>query len=106
VKSHYDKKQSIVLYSEGGVHSAQAMFLLWMQGYRNVLMLKGGLNEWNADVLHPVITSTKTSGAMRDSLDEIKNMSLYFGGAANLHTPGNSIESNSGREREKVRDEC
>lgn len=50
----FKKNETIILYSEGGVHSAQAMFLLWTKGYNNVFMLKGGIAEWEADVLHKV----------------------------------------------------
>ena len=52
VETKFRKNETIVLYSEGGVHSAQAMFLLWTKGYDNVFMLKGGIAQWEADVLH------------------------------------------------------
>lgn len=37
---------TVVLYSEGGIHAAQAWMLLALKGHRNVLTLKGGLLEW------------------------------------------------------------
>lgn len=37
---------TLVLYSEGGVHAAQAWMLLAVQGHRNVTTLKGGLLAW------------------------------------------------------------
>ena len=37
---------TLVLYSEGGIHAAQAWMLLALRGHRNVLTLKGGLLEW------------------------------------------------------------
>ncbi len=52
VDTRFKKSETIVLYSEGGVHSAQAMFLLWTKGCNNVFMLRGGIAEWEADVLH------------------------------------------------------
>lgn len=52
VDTALERNVDIVLYSEGGVHSAQAMFLLWARGYTRVYMLKGGIQAWNADVLH------------------------------------------------------
>jgi len=52
MEKKFKKNETIVLYSEGGVHSAQAMFLLWTKGYNNVFMLKGGIAEWETDVLH------------------------------------------------------
>jgi 3-mercaptopyruvate sulfurtransferase SseA len=37
---------TVVLYSEGGIHAAQAWMLLALKGHRNVLTLKGGLLAW------------------------------------------------------------
>ena len=37
---------TLVLYSEGGVHAAQAWMILAVQGHRNVMTLKGGLLAW------------------------------------------------------------
>jgi len=50
--SSFDKQETLVVYSQGGVHSAQAMFLLWAKGHDKTLMLKGGISAWEADVLH------------------------------------------------------
>ena len=52
VDTPLERNADIVVYSEGGVHSAQAMFLLWANGYTRVYMLKGGIRAWDADVLH------------------------------------------------------
>jgi rhodanese-related sulfurtransferase len=45
------RNEKIVLYSDGGIHSAQAWFLLAAQGYKGVYILRGGLDEWNARIL-------------------------------------------------------
>jgi 3-mercaptopyruvate sulfurtransferase SseA len=37
---------TLVLYSEGGIHAAQAWVLLAVRGHRNVMTLKGGLLAW------------------------------------------------------------
>lgn len=59
-----DKNTDIVLYSEGGVHSAQAMFLLWAKGYTKVFMLKGGIEAWNADILHRSMAPSSPSDSL------------------------------------------
>lgn len=41
------RNEKIVLYSDGGIHSAQAWFLLKAEGYKGVYILRGGLDEWN-----------------------------------------------------------
>ncbi|NJL28329.1 MAG: rhodanese-like domain-containing protein, partial [Thermoanaerobaculia bacterium] len=47
------RNEKIVLYSEGGIHSAQAWFLLRAKGYKGVYILLGGLEAWKDDVLFP-----------------------------------------------------
>jgi rhodanese-related sulfurtransferase len=43
----------VVLYSEGGIHGAQAWFFLKAMGVPEVYFLRGGLNEWLDDVMSP-----------------------------------------------------
>ncbi len=45
------RNEKVVLYSEGGIHSAQGWFLLQADGYRGVYILRGGLAEWRDQVL-------------------------------------------------------
>jgi rhodanese-related sulfurtransferase len=106
VGTNLDKHQAIVLYSEGGVHSAQALFLLWAQGYTKAYMLKGGLAEWNDTVLHPEITLSPGSKAAADSLRAVRRRSEYFGGTAVTQRPKTPQVPLRSREREKMRDEC
>lgn len=48
VESVIQPTDTVVLYSEGGIHAAQAWMLLAAKGHRNVFTLKGGLLEWKA----------------------------------------------------------
>ena len=104
VDASYNPNQAIVLYSDGGVHSAQGMFLLWAKGYKHVFMLKGGLREWQEEVLHPVIPPRSKGRVGADSVQLLKKMSLFFHGspALRLQIP----ERPRLQEREKMRDEC
>ena len=106
VESHFDKNQSIVLYSEGGVHSAQAMFLLWAEGYDKVYMLKGGLNEWKDDVLYPQLSGSGASGIASDSIEARQRMSRFFRSKSELASPKADQQPKFNKEREKMRDEC
>lgn len=47
------RNERIVLYSEGGIHAAQAWLLLQAAGYRSVYSLLGGMEAWHDDVLYP-----------------------------------------------------
>jgi rhodanese-related sulfurtransferase len=102
----YDTSETIVLYSEGGVHSAQAMFLLWAQGYNNVLMLKGGINDWKDEILHPNL-SKADSGANPRAFAEAKARSRFFGGVfVTFPNRPQLAVPRVGKEREKIRNEC
>ena len=104
--AHFDRNDTIVLYSQGGVHAAQALFILWARGYKHSFMLKGGLNEWNDDVLSPKLSGPAT-GHARDSLDAVARLSKYFGGAPTAAPPRTkSLPTLPPKEREKSRDEC
>ena len=73
------RQEKIVLYSEGGIHSAQAWMLLRAQGYKSVYMLKGGLDEWKDQVVFPVVADNPSpSERARD--ERLKSISAFFGG--------------------------
>jgi hypothetical protein len=73
------RHERIVLYSEGGIHSAQAWMLLRAQGYQAVYMLKGGLDEWNDRVVFPVVADNPTpQERARD--ERLRSISTFFGG--------------------------
>jgi rhodanese-related sulfurtransferase len=73
------RQEKLVLYSEGGIHSAQAWMLLKAQGYTSVYMLKGGLDEWKDQVVFPVVADNPTpSERARD--ERLRSISAFFGG--------------------------
>ena len=47
--------ETIVLYSEMGVHGGQAWVFLRALGHRHVVFLRNGLHEWLDDVMSPTI---------------------------------------------------
>ncbi len=51
MEQNFPRNETIVVYSDGGVHSAQAVFLLWTLGHKNAFTLKGGLIAWEAEIL-------------------------------------------------------
>jgi rhodanese-related sulfurtransferase len=65
--------ETLVLYSEGGAHAAQAWVLLRARGHERVYFLRGGLLDWMDDVMSPVI-------AAGDSSAYFAALSRYFGG--------------------------
>lgn len=73
------KNEKIILYSEGGIHSAQAWFLLRSQGYKGVYLLRGGLEAWNDEVLFPQLAEN-ADAATRINFARTAEVSKYFGG--------------------------
>ena len=73
------RQEKLVLYSEGGIHSAQAWMLLRAQGYTAVYMLKGGLDEWNDQVVFPVVADNPTPD-QRARDERLRSISVFFGG--------------------------
>ncbi|MDZ7317483.1 MAG: rhodanese-like domain-containing protein [candidate division KSB1 bacterium] len=73
------RNEKIVLYSEGGIHSAQAWFLLRAKGYKAVYMLFGGLEEWKDKILFPVIPAD-VPPAEEKRYAKMAEISRFFGG--------------------------
>lgn len=62
--------ETVVLYSEGGTHAAQAWFFLKAQGVKDVYFLRDGLNDWISEVMSPSLPLTP----------EVRELVEYFGG--------------------------
>jgi len=73
------RNEKIVLYSEGGIHSAQAWFLLRAQRYPGAYILFGGLEAWKGEVLYPVAPAAATP--QEDAtFERIAQVARFFGG--------------------------
>jgi rhodanese-related sulfurtransferase len=73
------RNEKIVIYSEGGIHSAQAWFLLRAKDYKSVYILFGGLEEWKDKILFPRIAENASAEQLQ-AFEKIKQVSKYFGG--------------------------
>jgi rhodanese-related sulfurtransferase len=78
-RARLDPNETIVLYSEGGAHAAQAWVFLRALGLRKVFFLRGGLNEWLEDVMSPTVSEHPTGA---DTI--ASELSKYFGGAPHV----------------------
>jgi len=73
------RNEKIVLCSDGGIHSAQAWFLLRASGFKGVYILFGGLDEWKDQILFPALPDPLTPGdAARNA--RLREISAHFGG--------------------------
>lgn len=73
------RNETIVLYSDGGIHSAQAWFLLKARGYRGVSMLLGGLDAWKDEVLFPALPAG-AGPEEQAAFEKARSVSEHFGG--------------------------
>ena len=74
------RTEKIVLYSDGGIHAAQAWMLMRAQGYRAVYTVLGGLEGWKDEVLYPALPA-QASAADRARFERAAALSRFFGGA-------------------------
>lgn len=86
------RNESIILYSEGGAHSAQAWFLLKAQHYKNVYLLKDGLAEWKERILFPAIADN-ASAEEKGAFEKRKEISKFFGGSPQSGSAGGTSAS-------------
>lgn len=84
--------ETIVLYSDGGAHAAQAWVFLRALGHDKVYFLRGGLYEWLDDVMNPSISGA-ASPAERAEFERVSEVSRYFGGVPRVGEPESSIPS-------------
>ena len=77
------RNEKIVLYSEGGIHSAQAWMLLRAQGYAAVYMVLGGLEAWKDEVLFPSLPADAGPQALAQ-FEKTAQVAKFFGGEARL----------------------
>ena len=79
VKTSFKPGETIVLYSGGGAHAAQAWVLLKARGEKDVFFLRGGVAEWLDEVMNARIPANAT-GEAREEADSVAALSRYFGG--------------------------
>jgi rhodanese-related sulfurtransferase len=79
VTTSFSRDETLVLYSEGGAHAAQGWVLLRAMGYKRVYFLRGGLDEWLADIMNPTLAASASDSA-RASFTKLSEISKYFGG--------------------------
>ncbi|MDQ1345006.1 MAG: hypothetical protein QG586_536 [Pseudomonadota bacterium] len=75
------RNEKIVLYSEGGIHSAQAWLLLRAQGYEGVYTVLGGLDGWKDEVLFPALPADAGPNE-RARFERAAAVARFFGGEA------------------------
>jgi rhodanese-related sulfurtransferase len=76
-------REKVVLYSEGGIHAAQAWMLMRAQGHAAVYTVLGGLDGWKDEVLFPVMPAD-ASPQDRARFEKTAAVAKFFGGQARV----------------------
>jgi rhodanese-related sulfurtransferase len=84
--------EKIVLYSDGGIHAAQAWLLLKARGFQAVYSILGGLDEWKETVLFPQ-KPAKPTPEEQLAFEKSAQMAKYFGGSARDASGGEAATS-------------
>jgi rhodanese-related sulfurtransferase len=75
------ESKDIVFYSNSDIYSDQAWVLAKEKGYKNLYVLKGGLNQWFKTVMMPVEPLEGAPSEDFDLYDFRRGASFYFGGS-------------------------
>ncbi len=86
------RNETLILYSEGGVHSAQAWFLFKAKGYASVYLLNGGLDAWKNEVLYPSKPVTQDADALVAFAKQVEVAKSFGGQARDAGTTPAAVE--------------
>lgn len=76
----FSSETTLVLYSETGVHAAQAWVFLRALGHGRVVFLRNGLHEWLDDVMSPTLAADAPPEAIV-KFAATAELSRWFGGS-------------------------
>ncbi|MBS4035557.1 MAG: rhodanese-like domain-containing protein [Ignavibacterium sp.] len=85
-----ERNEKVIIYSEGGIHSSQAWFLLKSKGYKSAYFIIGGLDEWKDEILFPSAPADSTSESLAQ-FNKMKEVSKFFGGSP-IESTSNTTE--------------
>jgi rhodanese-related sulfurtransferase len=82
-KSNLMRNEKILLYSDDGISSAQAWFLMKAAQYKHVYLLEGGLKLWKNEILFPTLSADANSVQLAE-FEKAKEIAEYFGGVPQI----------------------
>jgi len=74
------RNETVVLYGDDAVGTAQAWLLLQARGFHGTVLLDGGLDAWKQQVLFPALPE----GSAPDAVARAKAVAEHFGGQARV----------------------
>ncbi len=86
------RNEKIILYSDGGIHAAQAWMLMRVQGYVGSTTLFGGLDGWKEDVVFP-IAPTEPTAQQAAQFERALQVAQFFGGRGRAASAGGDTQT-------------
>jgi len=77
------RNEKILLYSDDGISSAQAWFIMKASQYKHIYLLEGGMKNWKETVLFPTLVSN-ADAAQLSEFEKSKEVCRFFGGAPQI----------------------
>ncbi|HAG15339.1 MAG TPA: hypothetical protein DCG69_02285 [Bacteroidales bacterium] len=71
-----------VFYSNGSIYSSQAWLLSKRKGYKNVFIMRGGLNQWIETIMQPTEPKPGEPQTAFQTYEARKGASQFFGGGS------------------------
>ncbi len=91
---------TIVLYSDAAAHAAQGWVFLRALGFAHVYFLRGGMYEWDDEVLNPLLAVDATDSERAD-FARASELSHYYGGTPRTGVSRSELTANAGRIRRR-----
>jgi rhodanese-related sulfurtransferase len=85
---------NVILYSNSDIFSDQAWILCTRMGYKNLFIMKGGLNTWFDIIMQPVEPPATAASEEFDLYTFRLAASQYFGGGNNTIPTSSSVQEN------------
>ncbi len=76
--------RDVVFYSNADVYAEQAWMLARRLGYKNLFVMKGGLNSWFETIIQPTAPKETASSSEIDLYQFRKGASIYFCGGQTI----------------------
>jgi len=94
-------QKDIILFSNDDLFADQAWILCTRMGYKNIYVMKGGLNQWYKNIIAPIEPPETAPKEEFEIYSFRKAASLYFSGANTVSTTGTEKGNIVVKKREK-----
>jgi rhodanese-related sulfurtransferase len=77
------RNEKILLYSDDGISSAQAWFIMKASQFKHIYLVDGGMKNWKETILFPTLPGDADAAQLAE-FEKAKEVSKYFGGVPQI----------------------